>query len=50
MRSDGQVIFVSMNGGMVVVHHDDHAVVELLGDEGTVRVGDGAGRLERAWR
>ena len=41
MRSNGQVILVSKNGGMVVVHHDDgYAVVELLGDEGTVRVGD----------
>lgn len=41
MRSNGQVILVSRNGGMIVVHHDDgFAVVELLGDEGTLSAGD----------
>jgi hypothetical protein len=41
MRSTGQVVFVSRNGGMIVVHHDDgYAVVELLGDEGSLSVGE----------
>lgn len=37
----GQVAFVSRNGGMIVVRHDDgFAVVELLGSEGEFQVGD----------
>ena len=37
----GQVIFVSRNQGMIVVQHDDgFAVVELLGSEGDLAVGD----------
>lgn len=37
----GQVLFVSRNGGMIVVGHDDgFAVVELLGSEGEFQVGD----------
>lgn len=41
MRTHGEVIFVSRNGGMLVVHHDDgYAVVELLGNEGAVEIGD----------
>ncbi|MCW2246220.1 hypothetical protein M2352_001811 [Azospirillum fermentarium] len=41
MQSTGAVIFISRNQGMVVVQHDDgFAVVELLGDEGELEVGD----------
>jgi hypothetical protein len=41
MKTEGQVIFVSRNMGMLVVRHDDgFAVVELLGDEGEISVGD----------
>lgn len=41
MRTAGEVIFVSRNGGMIVVHHDDgYAVVELIGNEGSIAVGD----------
>jgi hypothetical protein len=37
----GQVVFVSRNGGMVVVGHDDgFTVVELIGDEGELQRGD----------
>ncbi len=37
----GQVVFVSRNQGMIVVHHKDgFTLVELLGDEGRVTVGD----------
>lgn len=37
----GQVVFVSQNKAMVVVRHDDgFTVVELIGDEGSVAVGD----------
>jgi|MDSY01.1.fsa_nt_gb hypothetical protein len=33
--TQGQVVFVSRNGGMIVVQHDDgFAGVELLGSEG----------------
>lgn len=47
MRSAGQVVFVSRNEGMIVVHHDDgYAVVELIGDEGSFSVGD---RVEGDW-
>lgn len=47
MRSSGLVIFVSRNGGMIVVRHDDgYAVVELLGDEGSLSVGD---RVKGDW-
>lgn len=38
--ASGQVIFVSRNQGMIVVHHDDgFALVELLGGEGELEVG-----------
>jgi hypothetical protein len=41
MHSSGRVIFAWRNGGMIVVHHDDgYAVVELLGNEGTLSAGD----------
>jgi hypothetical protein len=41
MKSSGQVIFVSRNFGMLVVQHSDgFAVVELLGSEGEIVVGD----------
>lgn len=37
----GEVIFVSGNGAMVVVKHDDgFALVEMIGDEGALSVGD----------
>lgn len=37
----GEVAFVSLNGGMVVVSHDDgFTIVELLGNEGEIEVGD----------
>lgn len=37
----GQVVFVSRNGGMIVVQHDDgFALVELLGSEGEFQRGD----------
>jgi hypothetical protein len=39
--SAGTVAFTSRNGGMIVVRHDDgYALVELLGDEGALAVGD----------
>ena len=39
----GEVVFVSRNQGMVVVKSDEgFTVVELLGDEGFVQVGDNA--------
>jgi hypothetical protein len=39
--ASGQVIFVSGNGAMVVVRHDDgYALVEMIGDEGALAVGD----------
>ncbi|TGP30190.1 hypothetical protein EN828_28065 [Mesorhizobium sp. M2D.F.Ca.ET.185.01.1.1] len=47
MRSAGQVVFVSRNSGMIVVHHvDGYAVVELIGDEGSLSVGD---RVKGDW-
>lgn len=37
----GRVIWVSKNGGMLVVQHEDgYTVVEMLGDEGAVAVAD----------
>lgn len=37
----GEVIFVSKSQNMIVVHHNDgFAVVELLGSEGNLSVGD----------
>ncbi|MDR7117402.1 hypothetical protein [Caulobacter sp. BE254] len=37
----GQVVFVSRNGGMIVVQHGDgFTLAELLGDEGAISVGD----------
>lgn len=40
----GIVQFVSGNGGMMVVSHDDgFAVVELIGSEGEFAVGDSVG-------
>lgn len=37
----GQAVFVSRNGGMVVVQHEEgFTLVEMLGDEGEVAVGD----------
>ncbi len=39
--SEGRVVFVSRNGAMLVVQHDEgFAVVEMLGDEGQIVVGD----------
>ena len=39
--ASGEVIFVSGNGAMVVVKHDDgFALVEMIGDEGALSVGD----------
>jgi len=39
--SQGQVVFISRNQGMIVVQHDDgFAVVELLGSEGEFSNGD----------
>ena len=39
--ASGRVLFVSGNGGMVVVKHDDgYALIELLGDEGSLAIGD----------
>ncbi|TIN02388.1 MAG: hypothetical protein E5Y34_07875 [Mesorhizobium sp.] len=47
MRSGGQVIFVSRNAGIIVVQHDDgYAVVELIGDEGSLGIGD---RVKGDW-
>ena len=41
MRTQEQVIFVSRNVGMLVVQHGDgFAVVEMLGSEGEIVVGD----------
>lgn len=43
----GQVIFVSRNGGMLVVRHDDgYAIVEMLGNEGEIEVG---GQVRGDW-
>lgn len=40
MRTKGQVIFVSRNHAMLVIHHSDgYAVVEMLGREGEIEVG-----------
>lgn len=40
MRQPGQVIFVSRNGAMLVVQHEDgYALVEMLGDEGAIELG-----------
>ena len=37
----GLVIFASRNGAMLVVAHDaGYALVEMLGDEGAISVGD----------
>ena len=39
--SAGTVVFISRNGGMVVVRHDDgYALVEFLGQEGELSIGD----------
>lgn len=39
--SQGRVIFVSRNGAMIVIQHDDgFALVELLGSEGEIELGD----------
>ena len=39
--ASGRVIFVSGNGAMVVVKHNDgYALVEMIGDEGALSVGD----------
>jgi hypothetical protein len=41
MKSSGQIIFVSRSFGMLVIQHSDgFAVVELLGSEGELVVGD----------
>ncbi|MEH3061525.1 MAG: hypothetical protein PGN33_01685 [Methylobacterium radiotolerans] len=43
MASWGEVVFVSRNQGIAVVRSEDgFTVVELLGDEGFVQVGDRA--------
>lgn len=40
MRESGRVIFVSRNGAMLVVQHDDgYALVEMLGYEGEIPIG-----------
>lgn len=45
--SIGVVVFVSRNGGMIVVQHDrGFSVVELLGGEGEIGRGD---RLRADW-
>jgi hypothetical protein len=37
----GRVIFVSPTGAMLVVKHDDgYALVEMIGDEGAIAIGD----------
>jgi hypothetical protein len=39
--SAGTIVFTSRNGAMVVVRHDDgYTLVEMLGDEGALAVGD----------
>lgn len=39
--SRGRIIFVSRNGSMLVVQHEEgFTVVEMLGDEGILEVGD----------
>lgn len=39
--SAGRVVFTSRNGAMIVVRHDDgYALVEMIGDEGSLSVGD----------
>jgi hypothetical protein len=39
--SAGHVVFASHNGAMLVVKHvDGYALVEMLGDEGAIAVGD----------
>ena len=39
--SKGRVVFVSGNGGMLVVQSDEgFALIELLGDEGQIETGD----------
>ena len=41
VSTSGKVIFVSRNGAMIVVRHDNgYALVELLGDEGLVELGE----------
>lgn len=40
MTHQGTVIFVSANGAMLAVQHDDgYALVELIGDEGAIARG-----------
>lgn len=39
--TQGQVVFVSRNQGVIVIQHDDgFAVIELLGNEGEFQTGD----------
>lgn len=39
--SKGRIVFVSRNEAMLVVQHEDgFTVVEMLGDEGVLQVGD----------
>ncbi len=39
--SQGRIVFVSRNGAMLVVQHEEgFTVVEMLGDEGMLEVGD----------
>lgn len=39
--SAGTIFFTSRNGGMIVVRHGDgYTLVEMLGDEGALAVGD----------
>ena len=39
--STGTIVFTSRNRGMIVVRHDDgYTLVEMLGDEGALVVGD----------
>jgi hypothetical protein len=41
VMASGRVIYVSRNGGIIVViHRDRFSVVQLLGEEGTFAIGD----------
>jgi hypothetical protein len=41
VMASGRVIYVSRNGGVIVViHRDRFSVVQLLGEEGTFAIGD----------
>jgi len=41
VMASGRVIYVSRNGGIIVViHRDRFSIVQLLGEEGTFAIGD----------